>query len=222
MGVLARQDFAGVGDITAHHLRRSERKILGREALRPLFGGAHENRKVDGAVRARVVNLHFFGQNSISFATLRGIVPVAQLDRAAVSIPWVHGCVGYSLSKLTWKQVDMAAGTLTVAPEKTDKPLVQPMAGELRVFLASLSASVGNALLFPALHGRITGRNGGLSNEFGRLMKRAGVIAPVAREKQGRGPAGADEKFSQPAPYVCFPPRECRRFQRCAEGARRP
>jgi integrase len=88
---------------------------------------------------------------------------------------------------LTWKQVDMAAGTLTVTPEKTDKPLLLPMAGELREFLASLPAGVGKAPLFPTLHGRITGRNGGLSNEFGRLMQRAEVSVPVGREKRGRG-----------------------------------
>ena len=46
MRILARQNLAGVGDIAAHHLRRSERIILGDEALRPLFGGGgHENRE---------------------------------------------------------------------------------------------------------------------------------------------------------------------------------
>ena len=42
----------------------------------------------------------------------------------------------------------MTAGTLTVTPGKTDKPLVQPMAGELRGFLASLPVGVGKAPLF--------------------------------------------------------------------------
>jgi integrase len=120
---------------------------------------------------------------------------VARLLRTAKGSDWqgavlVAAWTGLRLADvagLTWKQVDMAAGTLTVTPEKTDKPLIQPMAGELRAFLAGLPAGVGNAPLFPALHGRITGRNGGLSNEFGRLMKRAGVIAPVGREKMGRG-----------------------------------
>ena len=66
MRVLARQDLAGVGDIAAHHLRCSERIVLGDEALRPLFGGgAHENRKGHGAVRTRVVNPHFFVQNPV-------------------------------------------------------------------------------------------------------------------------------------------------------------
>jgi hypothetical protein len=31
------------------------------------------------------------------------------------------------------------------------------------------------------------GRNGGLSNEFGRLMQRVEIVAPVGREKKGRG-----------------------------------
>jgi hypothetical protein len=31
---------------------------------------------------------------------------------------------------LTWKNLDMMAGTLTVTPGKTEKPLVQSMAGE--------------------------------------------------------------------------------------------
>lgn len=88
---------------------------------------------------------------------------------------------------LTWKHVDMTASTLTVTPEKTDKLLKQPMAGELRAFLASLPGAIGKVPLFPTLHGRITGRHGGLSNEFGRLMQRAEVVAPMGREKRGRG-----------------------------------
>ena len=120
---------------------------------------------------------------------------VAALLRAAKETDW-QGAVlvavwtGLRLADvagLTWKHVDMSASTVTVTPEKTDKPLVQPMASELRAFLASLPAGVGNAALFPTLHGRITGRNGGLSNEFGRLMARAEVIAPMGREKKGRG-----------------------------------
>lgn len=35
------------------------------------------------------------------------------------------------MAGLTWKNVDMAARTLTATPSKTDKPLVQPLAGEL-------------------------------------------------------------------------------------------
>lgn len=88
---------------------------------------------------------------------------------------------------LTWGQVDLAGRLLTVTPDKTDKPLTQPLADELRDYLASLPPGVGKRPLFASLHGRITGRNGGLSNEFGRLMARAEVAVPVGREKKGRG-----------------------------------
>lgn len=120
---------------------------------------------------------------------------VAALLRSAKGTDWQGAVVvavwtGLRLAdvaSLTWKNVDMETRTLAVTPEKTDKPLVQPMAHELHEFLAALPNGIGKAPLFPTLNGRITGRNGGLSNEFARLMKRAEVVAPVGREKKGRG-----------------------------------
>ena len=91
------------------------------------------------------------------------------------------------VANLTWGQVDMDAGVVTVTPAKTDKPIRQPMAAELREYLATQPAGVGKRPLFPALAGRITGREGGLSNEFGRLMERAEIVVPLGREKKGRG-----------------------------------
>jgi hypothetical protein len=41
MGVLTRQDFAGVGDVVAHHLRSGERDFRWGGSLLLLFGGAH-------------------------------------------------------------------------------------------------------------------------------------------------------------------------------------
>ncbi len=41
MGVLARQNFACVGDVTAHQLRRGERNLGRSRSLCLLFGGAH-------------------------------------------------------------------------------------------------------------------------------------------------------------------------------------
>lgn len=91
------------------------------------------------------------------------------------------------VANLTWGQVDLDAGVLTVTPAKTDKPIRQPMATELRAYLTTLPSGLGKRPLFPTLCGRITGREGGLSNEFGRLMERAGIVVPRGREKRGRG-----------------------------------
>jgi len=123
---------------------------------------------------------------------------VAALLRTASGTDWqgavlVAAWTGLRLADvaaLTWRNVDLTAGTLTVTPNKTDKQIVQPMAGELRDYLTSRPAGVGKAPLFPTLAGRITGSNGanaGLSNEFARLMSRAEVVAPMGRVKKGRG-----------------------------------
>lgn len=120
---------------------------------------------------------------------------VAVLLRTASGTDWqgavlVAAWTGLRLADvagLTWGNIDLVQGTLTATPNKTDKQIVQPMAGELRDFLASLPTGVGKAPLFPTLFGRVTGRHGGLSNEFARLMQRAEVVAPMGREKKGRG-----------------------------------
>jgi integrase len=41
--------------------------------------------------------------------------------------------------------------------------------------------------LFPSLYARGAGSHAGLSNEFGRLMERAGIGIPPGRQKAGKG-----------------------------------
>ena len=115
--------------------------------------------------------------------------------RGAVLVGAWTGLRLADVARLTWGAVDMVAGTVTITPEKTGKPLVVPVAGELRAYLETLERGVGKAPVFPTLAGRITGRNGGLSNEFARLMKLAGVIAPAGAEKKGRGRQGRLKSF---------------------------
>lgn len=96
---------------------------------------------------------------------------------------------------LSWGQVDMAGQTLTIRPDKTDKPLAIYLADELHAHLATLERGVGKAPILPTLHNRITGRNGGLSNEFGRLMKNASIVATLGREKTGKGRRVSGKSF---------------------------
>lgn len=88
---------------------------------------------------------------------------------------------------LTWGNVDLEKGTVTVIPDKTDKLLTQPLAQELKEFFMTLSKGKSEDPILPSLHGRITGRNGGLSNEFGRLMQQAQIDVRKGREKKGKG-----------------------------------
>ena len=92
---------------------------------------------------------------------------------------------------LTWGNVELAAGVLEFQPNKTrgksGEPLRVAMHPELAAHLAKLPRGVGKAALFPSLHGRKPGSHGGLSNEFSRIMTRAGVTMRRGREKKGAG-----------------------------------
>ena len=99
------------------------------------------------------------------------------------------------VAALTWGQVDLKEGTLDVTPAKTDKALLLPLSVELRDFLGGVDRGVGKAPVFPGLAGRVSGSNGGLSNEFARLMKRADVKGKAGREKVGKGRQVSTKSF---------------------------
>jgi integrase len=94
------------------------------------------------------------------------------------------------IATLRWGAVDLAAGTITLTPQKTErlgKVLVLPIAEPLQTFLISHPMGKADAFVFPSLaKKRIPGRNG-LSMDFRKIMDAAGVAAGVAREKLGAG-----------------------------------
>lgn len=102
------------------------------------------------------------------------------------------------VARLTWGQVDLDQGALSVTPDKTEQPIVIALAAEIQVHLGSLKRGVGKAPVMPSLAGRATGSNGdlgGLSNEFGRLMKRAKVVGKLGQKKTGKGRRVSSKSF---------------------------
>lgn len=93
-------------------------------------------------------------------------------------------------ANLTWNSVDMKKGILLFQPAKThnkNKMLELALHSELTTYFNGLTPGVGKAPLFPSLNGRKPGSHGGLSNEFSRLMTKAGVVLKQGREKKGAG-----------------------------------
>lgn len=92
---------------------------------------------------------------------------------------------------LTWGNVDFEKRTLTFRPSKTRrkncKPLAVAMHADVVAALGELEPGTPAAPLFPRLYGRKPGSHGGLSNEFARLMVKAGVGRERGEEKEGRG-----------------------------------
>ncbi len=93
-------------------------------------------------------------------------------------------------TSLTEGHLNLKAGFIEITPEKTDKPVVIALAPQLHAHLESLPKSGATAPLMPSLYRRKTGSNGenaGLSNEFRRLMSKAGIVEKVGKKKTGKG-----------------------------------
>jgi integrase len=92
---------------------------------------------------------------------------------------------------LTWSNVDLEKKTLTFRPSKTRakdaKALAVALHSDVIAALKKLPHGIANAPLFPSLHGRKPGSHGGLSNEFARLMVKAGIDRERGEEKKGKG-----------------------------------
>lgn len=102
------------------------------------------------------------------------------------------------VANLTWEQINLSSGVARVIPDKTERPISIALASELHTHLNGLKQGVGKAPIMPSLAGRATGSNGasaGLSNEFGRLMKRANVKGTFGKEKRGKGRRVSSKSF---------------------------
>jgi len=79
---------------------------------------------------------------------------------------------------MTWVNVNLKEGVIDYVPEKTrkkNKRLRVPIHAELRSHLEALTPDAKDQPLCPSLAGRDSGGKSGLSEEFKKLMERAGV-----------------------------------------------
>jgi integrase len=94
-------------------------------------------------------------------------------------------------ASLTWGNIDTERWTLSYIPKKTRRKLVDPLvlvlAFDVVRYLENIPRGTGNQPLFPSLHGRSSGSHAGLSNEFARLLVKAGVVVAKGRPKTGKG-----------------------------------
>jgi integrase len=94
-------------------------------------------------------------------------------------------------SCMTWEQVNLETETFTYLPSKTANrrkdSLVREMTPQLKEVIERLPRGVGKGFLLPSLAGKKSGSHGGLSNEFSRLMEKAGIKVPKGVKKRGVG-----------------------------------
>jgi integrase len=96
------------------------------------------------------------------------------------------------LSRLTWRSVDLEAGTVAFTTRKTGRRIVLPLMQPLIDYLASVPAPDNpDAYLFPrsAAHKRVAR----LSNQFRDILVEAGLVEPRSYKKTTKGRACARE-----------------------------
>lgn len=98
-------------------------------------------------------------------------------------------------ASLTWTQIDLDEGRLAYIPAKRSRKLHRNLEvalhSEAIKFLQEAERGIGRTPVFPTLNGRRSGSGGanagGLSNEFGRIVERAGIKNQLLREGKGKG-----------------------------------
>jgi integrase len=111
--------------------------------------------------------------------------------RVMLSLGGDYGMRISDAANMTWDQFDLERETFTYLPQKTARNRKNSVTREIDPLLMqavrALPDGVGKAPLLPSLAGQKSGSHAGLSNQFGGLMKRAGIKVPQGAKKTGKG-----------------------------------
>jgi len=107
---------------------------------------------------------------------VRALIAVASPDwKTAILIGFYSGARLGDVCKLTWNDVDLNRGTISYQQTKTGASIEFPIHPDLETRLLDIAGDNPRGALCPTLAGRITGGEGGLSAQFGKLLGEAGL-----------------------------------------------
>jgi integrase len=126
---------------------------------------------------------------------LRAIIAVCDPEwRGMVLVGAYTGARLGDISLLRWENVDLSTRELRFTTEKTNRAQVVPISEVLHRHLLDIASSDdARAALFPRAFASRQRRvlTGALSNQFYRIMVRAGVVAARDNKSQGKGRSAA-------------------------------
>jgi integrase len=76
---------------------------------------------------------------------------------------------------MTWDYVDLSEGLVSYVQRKTSQKVEVPLHPELEEHLLKIAGDNPGGNLCPTLAGQPTGGRSGLSNQFSKLMTKAGI-----------------------------------------------
>jgi integrase len=200
---------ASVGSISAGEIQRFRNSEIeaGKSAvtanfqlnvLRSIFSDARRHGIVESNPAEMVRLLPEEGEERTPFdeAQIKALLAVADAQWKGMILLASHaGLRLRDASDLTWENVGDDCRTLTFRAKKTAKRKKQSgkdsvvfLHSDLKRYLDELPTNDNpKAPLFPSLYGRKSGSSAGLSNEFSRLMQKAGIRPQLGTKKAGKG-----------------------------------
>ena len=127
---------------------------------------------------------------------VRALLEVADTEwRGLILLGFYAGMRLGDAARLTWANVDLENRVVVFQAQKTakrktgaGKNTVVDLHRDVMTYLGGLTVSENaSAPIFPELSRRPVGGADGLSARFGRLMNRAGILAPLGVAKGGNG-----------------------------------
>lgn len=117
---------------------------------------------------------------------VRLLVDTATGDwRTAILAAYFLGARLGDVTNLQWRDFDLVAGTVSYRQQKTGEKVTAALHRELLGYLLGIAGDTAGPLT-PSLANRITGGHNGLSAEFNRLMRQAGIGQNRTTQKSGR------------------------------------
>lgn len=120
---------------------------------------------------------------------VRRLTDAAEDDwRGVILFAYFAGASLTDITNLRWRQIDLAAGTMSLARRKTSVPVTVPLRSELVAWLTEQPATDDpEDYLFPKLARKKAGGHKGLSALFNGIMEKAGIDGGEAAPEGAAG-----------------------------------
>ena len=188
-------DVGGFRDALSKDLSRNSAN-LSIKTLRVCLGAALKQGLVGSNVANMVDKLKQRGESRrrpFTLAEIRRVLKVAKGSEwyGLALVGLFSGARLADVGRLTWRAVDLEAGTLSFVAKKTSQRLSLPLAKPLADYLAELpAADAPDAPIFPKLSTKSSAR---LSEGFRSVLADAGLAEPPNKRSTGKGRHAARE-----------------------------
>jgi integrase len=91
------------------------------------------------------------------------------------------------ISNLEWESIDLKDGLVEFVQAKTTRRVNIPLHGEFRAWLQAIKKEDRQGSVFPSLAGTTSSGRSGLSGQFNRILKKAGIKGVIVERKGVKG-----------------------------------